>query len=74
MSHGSFSGDPQTLWLTEDTISDRKMQMLADFSFTDPAGVIWLTPKEYIVDELQYLAHFGRLWAHPTLAITDVLP
>ena len=50
MSHGSFSGDPQTLWLTEDTISDRKMQMLADFSFTDPAGVVWLTPKEYIVD------------------------
>ena len=50
MSHGSFSGDPQTLWLTEDTIPDRKMQMLADFSFTDPAGAVWLTPKKYIVD------------------------
>jgi len=26
------------------------MQMLADFSFTDPAGAVWLTPKKYIVD------------------------
>ena len=49
-THGSFSSDPQTPWLTEDTISDRKMQMLADFSFIDPAGVVWLTPKGYVVD------------------------
>ncbi len=50
MSHGGFSSHPQTLWLTENKIPDRKMQMLADFSFTDPDGVVWLTPKEYVVD------------------------
>ena len=29
---------------------DRHMQLLADFSFTDPGGKKWLTPKNYVVD------------------------
>jgi hypothetical protein len=65
MSHGSFSGDPQTLWLTENEIPDRKMQMLADFSFTDPAGVVWLTPKDYVVDGASIPRAFWTLVGSP---------
>lgn len=50
MPHGSFSGEPQTQWITEIDIPDRRMRLLADFSFTDPAGTTWLTPKDYVVD------------------------
>ena len=50
MSHGAFSGEPQTQWLTESNLPDRKMRVLVDFSFTDPAGKKWVTPKDYIVD------------------------
>lgn len=48
-NHGSFSGEPRTLWLTESN-SDRKMQLLEDFSFTDPAGRSWLVQKFYKID------------------------
>src|SRR5947207_12934889 len=65
MSHGSFSGDPQTLWLTENEIPDRKMQMLADFSFTDPAGIAWLTPKDYVVDGASIPRAFWTLVGSP---------
>jgi hypothetical protein len=50
MSHGSFSGKPKAQWLTEPNVPDRKMRLLADFWFTDPAGKKWLTPKDYVVD------------------------
>src|SRR5438034_5031797 len=50
MAHGHFSGEPQTQWLTDDQGPDRNMRLLADFSFTDPDGKIWLTPKNYTVD------------------------
>jgi Protein of unknown function (DUF1353) len=50
MSHGSFSGEPQTQWLTDPNLPDRNMRLLADFFFTDPAGRKWLTPKDYVVD------------------------
>jgi hypothetical protein len=47
--HGKFSDDPVTLWLTESS-DDRKMQLVRDFSFTDPAGKVWLAPKDSKVD------------------------
>jgi hypothetical protein len=50
MSHGEFSGEPQTLWLTDKAAGDRKMQLLQDFSFTDPDNKEWRTPAQYVVD------------------------
>jgi hypothetical protein len=47
MSHGNFSGEPKTLWLTEANTPDRRMQMLEDFVFTDPKGKAWGAPKGY---------------------------
>lgn len=49
MAHGRFSADPETRWLTESG-TDRLMKLLQDFSFTDPAGKKWLTPKGHVVD------------------------
>src|SRR5438132_3145395 len=49
MSHGQFSGEPILRWLTEPT-SDRRMEVLEDFRFTDPAGVVWDAPKASIVN------------------------
>src|SRR5437762_11786204 len=65
MLHGSFSGDPQTLWLTENKIPDRKMQMLADFSFTDRADIVWLTPTDYVVDGASIPRAFWTLVGSP---------
>jgi hypothetical protein len=45
-SHGYFSGEPETRWLTED-VPDRRMALLADFCFTDPKGMEWRAPKGY---------------------------
>jgi hypothetical protein len=50
VSHGTFSGEPQTQWLTENNSPDRKMRLLTNFSFTDPSGTTWTTPKDYEVD------------------------
>lgn len=47
--HGSFSGEPEALWLTE-SIVDRRMRILKDFSFKDPDGKTWKTPAQYVVD------------------------
>jgi hypothetical protein len=33
MSHGTFSGEPETRWLTETDEGDRRMKLLAPFSF-----------------------------------------
>ena len=49
MTHGKFSADPQTTWLTERG-ADRLMQLLQDFTFTDPDGKKWITPKGHRVD------------------------
>lgn len=49
MSHGLFSGEPLTRWLTERDV-DRRMQLLALFSFTDPAGTLWDAPADWMVD------------------------
>ena len=49
-----FIGDVKTLWLVEGEVGDdgpdRRMQLLADFSFIDPNGVTWLAPTGHIVD------------------------
>lgn len=47
--HGEFSGDPETLWLTQDE-PDRRMRILKEFSFRDPKGKEWVAPASYIVD------------------------
>lgn len=48
-SHGTFSGDPDAIWLTEKT-PDRRMCLTENFSFTDPKNTKWLTPANYRVD------------------------
>jgi hypothetical protein len=50
VSHGQFSGEPRTLWLTADGKPDRQMQLLDDFWFIDPRNRKWRTPAEYVVD------------------------
>lgn len=50
MSHGTFSGEPQTTWLTEDGTQDRSVELLNEFSFTDPDAKAWIAPLAAIVD------------------------
>jgi hypothetical protein len=50
MSHGKFSGDPETVWLTEDGTADRKMRVVRDFVFTDPNARQWPAPQGSTVD------------------------
>ena len=49
-NHGSFSGNPKTEWLTDESSPDRDMFLLADFSFTDPDGKVWPAPKGFVVN------------------------
>lgn len=50
MTLGKFSGDPQTVWLTEQGVPDRNMSVVKDFIFTDPDGKAWKTPKDSVVN------------------------
>lgn len=45
-SHGYFSGEPETRWLTEN-VPDRRMVLLADFYFIDPKHTEWRVPNGY---------------------------
>lgn len=48
---GSFSEDPQLTWLTAPhDPTDRRMQLLREFWYKDPAGTVWKAPKDSIVD------------------------
>lgn len=47
---GSFSGNPKTEWLTDDNENDRNMQMLEEFSYTDPHGRVWIAKKGDIIN------------------------
>ena len=48
---GEFSADPQATWLTAPADSqDRRMELLSDFWYKDPAGKTWNAPKGSIVD------------------------
>jgi hypothetical protein len=49
-NHGSFSGNPKTEWLVDAVAPDRDMELLYDFSFTDPAGSRWSAPKGSVVN------------------------
>jgi uncharacterized protein DUF1353 len=50
MGHGKFSGEPEAVWLTQEGTPDRRMRILQDFSFTDPASKIWPAPAGSLVD------------------------
>ena len=50
MNHGKFSGEPKTIWLTEDGTDDRNMRLLEPFSFEDPDGKTWPAPEGSVVD------------------------
>lgn len=58
--HGAFSGQPITEWLTEDRRPDRRMKLLGDFWFIDPAGQQWTVPREY--DRLDGASIPRALW------------
>lgn len=49
-SHGSFSSNPKTEWLTDSGAEDRNMKLLEDFSYTDPGGKVWSAPKGSVVN------------------------
>ena len=49
-NHGSFSGDPKTVWITDPNKPDRNMEILEDFSYTDPQGKIWLASKGSVIN------------------------
>jgi len=49
MSHGKFSGEPRTQWLTE-TGPDRQMRVIERFVFTDAKGRAWEAPAGSVVD------------------------
>jgi hypothetical protein len=48
--HGFFSGNPKTEWLVDSEGNDRDMEMLEDFSYTDPKGRLWPAPQGSIVN------------------------
>lgn len=49
MSHGTFSGEPKALWLTEPG-PDRNMKLIERFLFTDPDGKDWDAPADSTID------------------------
>lgn len=46
VSYGRFSGDVEARWLDD----GRRMELLKDFSYTDPHGIRWDAPAGWIVD------------------------
>lgn len=48
-NHGCFSSNPKTEWLVEEG-GDRRMKLLEDFWYDDPAGKRWCAPAGSIVD------------------------
>ncbi len=49
MSHGLFSGNPRTEWLS-DQADDRDMRLLDAFWYVDPAGRRWDAPAGTVVN------------------------
>ncbi|MDQ2771677.1 MAG: DUF1353 domain-containing protein [Bacteroidota bacterium] len=50
-SFGSFSKEPQATWLTDPADpADRRMQLLRDFWYLDPAGKTWTAPQDSLID------------------------
>jgi Protein of unknown function (DUF1353) len=46
-SFGKYVGSVQTEWLDND---DRRMRLLAPFSYVDPKGVTWTAPAGWVID------------------------
>jgi Protein of unknown function (DUF1353) len=46
-SFGKYVGTVQTEWLDND---DRRMRLLAPFSYVDPKGVTWTAPAGWVID------------------------
>lgn len=47
--YGFFEGEVKTCWLI-DSIPNRNMQLLEDFSFTDPDGKVWVALKSSTIN------------------------
>ena len=50
MGHGTFFGEPETNWLTQDGTEDRNMGLLKKFSFKDPDAREWVAPAGAVID------------------------
>lgn len=50
MGHGKFSGDPESIWLTEEGTQDRSMRVIRELAFQDQDAKNWLAPAGSIVD------------------------
>ena len=48
-TYGRFDGEVEMKWLVEDG-EDRRMELLKEFSYIDPAGKKWTAPKGWRVD------------------------
>ena len=49
-SHGSFSGNPKTEWLVDQSGADRGMALTEDFWYLDPSGRKWDAPKGSVIN------------------------
>lgn len=49
MSVNKFSGDPKTIWVSGEK-ADRRMRLLQDFWYDDPAGKRWFAPEGSLID------------------------
>ncbi len=67
-NHGSFSGNPKTEWLVDAVAPDRDMELLCDFSLTDPVGTRWPAPKGSVVNGA---SHPQPLWSSVGSPYTD---
>jgi hypothetical protein len=50
MGHGTFSGEPESIWLTEEGTQDRSMKLLKEFNFEDQSAKNWSAPVDSVVD------------------------
>ncbi len=52
---GSYSAEPKTEWLKD----GRKMKLLEQVTYTDPAAKVWIAPAGWIVDAPPFRVRFG---------------
>ena len=49
-NHGSFSGNPKTEWLIDQSGADRDMALTENFWYLDPSGRKWDAPKGSVIN------------------------
>lgn len=49
-NHGSFSGNPKTEWLVDQSGADRGMALIENFWYLDPNGKKWKAPKGSVIN------------------------